>query len=181
MPKNPNDLVQESILEGSKLGSRLFRNNVGLGWIGHPVIHIKENKSVNLKKGDVVVRNARALHAGLCEGSSDAIGLTPILITQEMVGKKIAVFTAVESKTGKGKLSKIQQDFINMVIALGGIAGAVYSRQDVQKLIKPIVSPVKQFFGKEEVHIIDGGLINEKYIPKSCDVITCKYYRGIKL
>lgn len=201
MPQQtPNDLVKETILEASKLGSRIFRNNVGLGWIGHPVIHITKPIKLNLKPGDCVVRNARALHAGLCEGSSDAIGITPTLITKEMVGKTIGVFTAVESKTGKGKLSKIQEDFINMIKALGGIAGEARSRDDVRNLIKPIVNPVKQFFGgivkKDDVPKINNDFVlplinisnsncvlcdHGNPISKSCPVITCKFYRGIKL
>lgn len=192
MPKpNPNDLVKETILEASKLGSRLFRNNVGLGWIGHPVIHVTKPIKLNLKPGDCVVRNARALHAGICEGSSDAIGFTPVLITQEMVGKTLPIFTAVESKTGKGKLSKIQSDFIDMVLAFGGIAGVARSREDLRDLIKPIVNPVKQYFGKiKQVfsdEIIEFSLSpydsilcdHGNLISKSCNIPSCKFYRGI--
>lgn len=144
MPQNPNDLVQETIIEASKLGARLYRNNVGLGWVGK-VIRITKEIKLNLRPGDMVIRNARALHAGLCEGSSDAIGFTPVLITQEHVGKTLPIFTSVESKTGKGQLSEIQDNFIKMVLGFGGIAGVARSKQDLIDLIKPVVNPINIF------------------------------------
>lgn len=134
MPTNPNLLVQETIIEASKLGSRLWRNNVGLGWVGK-VINITKEVKANLHPGDKIIRAARPLHAGLCEGSSDAIGLTPVLITQEMVGRTVAIFTAIESKTGKSVASEIQNDFIKMVIGFGGIAGIVHSKEDLHQII----------------------------------------------
>lgn len=134
MPQSPNELVQDTILEASKLGCRLFRNNVGLGWVGK-VINITKEVKLNLRPGDKIIRAARPLHAGLCKGSSDGIGLTPIVITQEMVGKTIAVFTAIEGKTGSAVADEDQKSFINMVISFGGIAGIVHNIKDVRDLL----------------------------------------------
>lgn len=136
MPQNPNDLVQENLVDASKLGARLWRNNCGLGWAGKPVIHITKPIKMNLNPGDVVVRHARALHAGLAVGSSDEIGFVPTLITQEMVGKTLPIFASIEAKTGKGQLSEAQTNWINMVLSFNGIAGVARSKEDLINLIK---------------------------------------------
>lgn len=115
----------------SKLGGRLFRNNVAQAWTGKVSI-IKSRCSVALESGDVVIRHARPLHAGLCVGSSDLIGWTPQTITAEMVGKTLAVFTAVETKTAKGKLSEEQQAFLNVVQKSGGIGIIARSVEDIK-------------------------------------------------
>ena len=75
---------------------RLFRNNTGRGWVG----------KTNHKNGNVFIENARPLNAGLTKGSSDLIGWTSIEITPDMVGKKVAIFTAIEAKTGRQKPKK---------------------------------------------------------------------------
>jgi len=65
--------------------------------------------------------------------SSDLIGFTEITITPEMVGKKIAVFTAVEVKKEnwkpdyKDQRETHQRNFIDWVKSKGGIAGMVKS------------------------------------------------------
>jgi hypothetical protein len=81
----------------------LFRNNTGTGY--------QEYNGVK-----------RIIKFGLCKGSSDLIGWTEVEITEEMIGKKVAIFTAVEVKTENGKVSEEQQNFINNVIQAGGIA-----------------------------------------------------------
>lgn len=128
-------IVQDVILAASKLGCRLFRNNTGLGWIGHPIIHVTKPIKLNLNPGDIVVRHGRALHAGLCKGSSDAIGFIPVKITQQHVGKTLAIFSAIEVKTPTGKTREEQNAFISMVNSNGGIAGVARSTDDLKKLI----------------------------------------------
>lgn len=91
---------------------RLFRNNVGQGWVG---------QLISNKNGTVTLANARPLHAGLCEGSSDLIGWKTVEITPEMVGQKIAIFTAVEIKTEKGRPTAAQNNFLSVVNRMGGI------------------------------------------------------------
>ncbi len=67
------------------------------------------------------------VNAGLGKGSSDLIGWTPTTITQEMVGKKVAVFTAIEVKVpgARTEPSRIfdQTLFIEAVKRDGGFAG----------------------------------------------------------
>jgi hypothetical protein len=87
---------------------RLFRNNVGLCKNEHTTIVY-----------------------GLCPGSSDLIGWTSIEITPEMIGKKIAVFTAFEIKTEKGKVSPEQKIFLENVKNAGGLGKIIRNIEDI--------------------------------------------------
>lgn len=107
--------------------SRLFRNNTGTGWCG---------KLLSNKNGNVVLSNSRPVKFGLAIGSSDAIGWTSIEITPDMVGQKVAVFTAAETKTIRGKATKEQENFILTVKEAGGMAGVVKSLDDLDSLIE---------------------------------------------
>lgn len=80
--------------------------------------------------------NARPFHAGLIKGSSDLVGWNTITVSQEMVGAKIAVFTAIEIKTRNVRITPEQTIFINNVNKAGGIAGVVYNEQEAINLIK---------------------------------------------
>lgn len=64
-------------------------------------------------------------------GFGDRVGFTPIVITPEMVGKTVAVFTMVESKTPTGKPSEDQLRCIEEVRDAGGIAGVARGADDV--------------------------------------------------
>ncbi len=74
--------------------------------------------------------------------SSDFIGITPTVITPDMVGQTIGVFTAVEMKpTGfkfnpNNKHLTFQKNFINIVVKNGGLGGFVSSIEDFKELIK---------------------------------------------
>lgn len=106
--------------------TRVFRNNVGMGWQGQ-----------STKKGDVlIIQNPRPLQAGLCEGSSDLIGWTTVEVTPDMIGKRLAIFTALEVKVpgGKGPTPE-QSNFIQQVQRAGGIAGVVRSDKDATDLL----------------------------------------------
>ena len=105
---------------------RIFRNNVGTGWTGSKIIH---------QGSRVIIENPRPLQAGLCQGSSDLIGWTTVEITPEMVGKKVALFTAVEVKTQTGRISDDQANFIQRVREAGGIAGEARSEADAISLL----------------------------------------------
>jgi hypothetical protein len=55
-----------------------------------------------------------------------------------MVGKKIAIFTALEIKTQAGKISKEQTNFIETVNRFGGIASVLRSVDDLNNLFDNI-------------------------------------------
>ena len=118
--------IQNEIRLGISGKATMFRNNVGTAWIGD---------ATKLKDGSVLIRNARRLHAGLCEGSSDLIGWRSLIITPEMVGERIAVFAALEVKSKTGRATAGQKNFCDRVIQAGGLAGIVKSLDDAKKAL----------------------------------------------
>ena len=91
---------------------RLFRNNTGA----------------------LLDMQGRLVKFGLCKGSSDLIGFRSITITPDMVGQKIAVFTAIEVKD-KGKATVEQKNFINIINNAGGYAGVAKNVNDAKKIL----------------------------------------------
>lgn len=131
-----NNLQKLVMLGISRLRTTtIFRNNVGMAWIGRSR-RISKPEIVHLKAGDIVIQDGRPLHAGLCEGSSDLIGWTERTITADMVGKKVAIFTAVEVKTPNGRASAEQLNFIQRIRLAGGISGIARSPEEAQFLIE---------------------------------------------
>lgn len=128
-----SNLLRQILLEVSKRlpNVRLFRNNVGVGWAG---------KLVNISAlGVTAIQNARPLRAGLCEGSSDLIGWTSVEITPGMVGRRLAVFTAVEVKKPGGKPTAEQLNFLQRVQDAGGIAVLAFDEDqtvgDIRRMV----------------------------------------------
>lgn len=80
-------------------------------------------------------RPGRWLRYGLCNGSSDFIGLTSLIVTPAMVGKRIAVFTAIEAKAQAGVVSGEQLAFIEAVRDAGGIAGVARSAEEAEEVV----------------------------------------------
>lgn len=108
--------IQQQIrLALSAAGSVAFRNNVG--------------QYLDPKTG-------RPIRYGLCVGSSDLIGWTPVLVTPDMVGKTLAVFTAIEAKTATGSPTPQQINFIDQVIRAGGYAGIARSGADAVAILR---------------------------------------------
>jgi hypothetical protein len=109
---------------------RIFRNNTGMGWVGL----IKKRYA---KDGHtyLVLEDPRPLQSGLCLGSSDLIGFTSVTISPDMVGKTVAIFTALEVKTKTGRASKEQNAFIDTVKRFGGLAGIPRLPQDAETIV----------------------------------------------
>lgn len=100
-----------------ELGSgkiRLFRNNVG---------------QARTETGAVVV-------FGLCKGSSDLIGWKSVEITSDMIGKRVAIFTALEVKKPGKKPDKDQRNFIAVVAKHGGISGVAVSIEQAREVLQ---------------------------------------------
>jgi len=116
MPQSEQAIQQSIVLAHSKGNTRLLRNNCG----------------------QCQTTDGRVIRYGVGNpGGSDLIGLHSITITPDMVGKRLAVFTAIEVKTSTGRVSEQQQRFIAMVRNYGGIAGIARSVDDAAKLLHP--------------------------------------------
>jgi len=94
-------------------GTRIFTNDVGMATLD----------------------NGSKIKYGLRVGSSDLIGWRSIEITPEMVGKWVAIFTAVEVKRKGCVASPTQKTFIRNVTDAGGIAGVACSVDEAKQLM----------------------------------------------
>ena len=99
---------------GTRSDLRLFRNQVGS--LPDP-------------------RTGRLVTFGLAKGSADLIGWRTLVITPEMVGQRIAVFTSLEIKTPSGRLSPAQTHWLHAVRSAGGIAGVARSVDDAVRIL----------------------------------------------
>ena len=105
---NETNRLRSIMLGLSTPGVRLFRNNCGA-----------------LKDAD-----GRLIRFGVANpGGSDLIGWRSVTVTPEMVGRKVAVFLAIEVKGERGRATDAQVNFINRVKADGGLAGIARSQQ----------------------------------------------------
>lgn len=122
------DLVR---LELPKLGCHFWRNNNGAG---------------TLENGQFVrwglANDSHALNARL--KSSDLIGIVPVVITPDMVGKTVGVFGAVEMKPLGWRYNphddreRAQKAFIDLVLSLGGRAGFVTQPSELPSLLRNV-------------------------------------------
>ena len=99
---------------GTRPDARLFRNQVGS--LPDP-------------------RTGRLVTFGLARGSADLIGWRSIVVTPDMVGRRLAVFTSIEVKTPTGRVRPDQQAWLGVVRGAGGIAGVARSVTDAELVL----------------------------------------------
>ena len=123
MNKSEMAIQNEIMLKSSKQGMKLFRNNVGVAKRedGIPVRYGLANSS---KKINTVIK------------SSDLIGIKPIIITTDMIGKTIGQFVSIEVKKSKweykGTPREIaQKNWIDLINKLGGDAKFINNAEDL--------------------------------------------------
>ncbi len=107
-------LLRAIMVKVSSVGARIFRNNQGVA---------------------VFPDGSRVRYGIANPGGSDLIGWTPIKITPEMVGRTVAVFTAIEVKVPGAAVPDHQRHFVEVVLAAGGRAGIVRSIEDAVALV----------------------------------------------
>lgn len=118
------ELVYDMRLELSNGPVRLFRNNVGLAFD----------------------QCGNAIRYGLCPGSSDLIGWRTRIVRPIDVGTEVAVFTAIEAKSPKGRLTELQTAFLDLVKRSGGLAGVARTLEEARAILgvdKPALVKVK--------------------------------------
>ena len=126
-----NKPITENAIMRSILGSlsngrvRLFRNTVGAAWMG-------VSQWVD---GKILIERPKRVTFGMATGSSDIIGWRSIIITDEMVGHRVAQFVAIEVKAKNGRATNEQIAFVETVQAHGGLADIVRSVEDAEDLL----------------------------------------------
>ena len=105
--------------------AKIWRNNTGQGvagktrWMGRTA----------------TVENAAVVRYGLCVGSPDLVGHLSTVITQDMVGRTVAIAVYAEAKTTDGRIRPEQAKFIETARQDGAIAFIFRSVQEsVEKL-----------------------------------------------
>ena len=109
------DIINTIRLKASEYGVVLWRNNIGVAMDGYgrAVRYGLANESSRLNS---VIK------------SSDLIGITPVFINEQMVGKQLGVFTAIEVKlpgwcyNPNNDREVAQNRFIEIIKRKGGIA-----------------------------------------------------------
>lgn len=110
-------------LMASNLGHRIFRSNVGEGWIGKAIFFSKPAK-VEVYPGDVIIRKAKRIHFGLHTGQGDYLGFS-----------KTGRFISLELKTETGKIREEQIIWRDAVNKAGGIAGIIRTEEEGMDLL----------------------------------------------
>lgn len=133
--KSEGNIQNSGRITAAKEGATTFRNQVGAGWVCPP------NKTKRYTKGGkryVLLEDPRWLEYGFPVGSGDTLGWKSVVITPDMVGKKIAQFVSIEYKTEEGRPRKGQPEWHNAVCKAGGLSGFARSDDDVRKILRGI-------------------------------------------
>ena len=121
--KSENRVQTAARLTASRQGKRLWRNNNGA---------CKDENGRLIRYG--LGNDSKRLNSKV--KSSDLIGITPVVITQEMVGQTVGIFTSVECKkegwvyTGTPR-EVAQAAWLTIVRSMGGIGKFINKGSDV--------------------------------------------------
>lgn len=136
-----SNVLRATWLAVAAVGTTLFRLNTGRAWLSN----LGPKKGVRrLADGSVLILSPRSVAIGFgmtngdpVVGASDLNGWTEIVITPAMIGRKVAIYTAIETKeSGGGDKSEEQVNFVEQVRQAGGIAGFASSPEDALKVIR---------------------------------------------
>ena len=131
--------VQRMVWAAVAATTILFRINTGRSWLsgmGPAGVRKLTDGSVHLLAARPIALGFSRTNGDPVAGTSDLVGWTSVLVTQDMVGGHIAVFTAIETKKSKGgRTSDDQLNFIAQVHKAGGIAGVANSPDAAKKII----------------------------------------------
>ncbi len=119
-------------------GVRLFRNNTGQAWASPKSFTLKAGQMYRARGGERVLMTPYPINFGLMKGSGDGIGWQSITITPDMVGREIAQFISVETKTAKGKPTEEQLNWQTQVNKAGGRAMIVRSPEEAERELRQV-------------------------------------------
>jgi len=88
----------------------------------------------------VVIRAGRPVTFGLCPGSADLIGYRTVEVDAGLLGRRLAVFSAVEVKSRTGRPTAEQSQFLNHISEAGGRAGIARSVTDAEAILSGAAS-----------------------------------------
>lgn len=135
----PEQIASQNVkLRASQYKCRLLKNNSG-------VAYTKDSRPVFFGLGNEGNKDDDGKFAHQHIRTPDWVGYTEITVTPEMVGKKIAVFTAVDAKKigfvkkisyPKGTREHGQQKFFDQVIEANGIAGFASCPEHVDEIMQ---------------------------------------------
>lgn len=103
----------------------------------------KAVKKVLKELSPVVYQIMPATGYGGSVGIPDHIACLPVLITQEMVGQTFGAFVGVESKRPTGELHGLQPLNLAQILAAGGFAQVVYSKEGAEILKQQLIKRFK--------------------------------------
>lgn len=136
--------VTKQIMLLNSVGScRMFRINTGMAWAG---------QKMQGGMGFVALDNARPIVLGLAtsdnksvEGVSDILMMESVVITPEMVGKRVAIVGFIESKKGtKYGATPGQKRWIDFIRKMGGIAGVAKTPEEALKIRTDYLEALKK-------------------------------------
>ena len=110
----------------------VLQQNIRLALGQHSNLRLFRNETGKLPDP----RTGQWVQFGLAKGSSDLIGFKTVKITPEMIGQEIAQFVSLEIKTERGKLTDIQENWLQKVKSSGGIVGVARTVKDALNILK---------------------------------------------
>jgi len=128
--KDENEVQAEIQTQAMYHGCNLMRNNCGAA-------KDETGRVVRYGLGNISKKHQDRI------ASSDLIGITKVVITPEMVGQTLGVFTAVEVKKEAWNPNKkfdkretAQSNFINWVVSMGGFAGFANGVDKIKTILR---------------------------------------------
>lgn len=117
----------------------LFRVNTGRAWLsgmGPAGVRKLTDGSVHIQAARPIAMGFSRTNGEPVKGTADLNGWTSVVITPAMVGCRVAVYTAIETKKSTGgRTSDDQANFIEQVQKAGGIAGVANSPEAARAIV----------------------------------------------
>lgn len=81
------------------------------------------------------LRTGQMVRFGLAPGSPDLVGWKSVVVTEEMVGQRLAIFCGLEVKIPSGRVREDQVKFLDRLRSAGGVAAVVRSEEEAVAIL----------------------------------------------